>query len=58
MSYRYVFDVGPHTEMKSRADIYAQVLLGHVTSDNLYRKITSAIEQNQLPLEKLISAWK
>ena len=25
-SYRYVFDIGPHMETKSRADFYAQVL--------------------------------
>ena len=29
--------------------------MGHATSDDLYRKIMSAIEQNQLPLEKLIT---
>jgi len=28
--------------------------MGHATSDDLCRKIMSAIEQNQLPLEKLI----
>ena len=28
--------------------------MGHATSDDLCRKIISAIEQNQLPLEKLI----
>ena len=29
--------------------------MDHPTSDDLYRKIMSAIEQNQLPLEKLIT---
>ena len=29
--------------------------MGHTTSDDLCRKIMSAIEQNQLPLEKLIT---
>ena len=29
--------------------------MGHATSDDLCRKIMSAIEQNQLPLEKLIT---
>ena len=43
-------------EIQSR--LLCTSFMSHATSDDLCRKIMSAIEQNQLPLEKPDHAWK
>ena len=48
---QYWFSYG--NEIQSR--YLCTSFMGQATSDDLYRKILSAIEQNQLPLEKLIT---